>query len=66
MMMASMKFTEMHRALGDLHILSIMLVEYGLLPVPEGRLGMKGRVESPTFWSQTTNIFPSIYLRRLR
>jgi hypothetical protein len=47
MPMASLTFAEMHRALGELHVVSNMLVVYNLLPVPEGRLGLKERVESP-------------------
>jgi hypothetical protein len=45
----SLTFAEMHRALGDLHVVSAAFVEYGLLPVPESRLGPKGRVESLSF-----------------
>jgi hypothetical protein len=33
MPMASLTFAEMHRDLGDLHVVSEMLVEYGFLPV---------------------------------
>jgi hypothetical protein len=66
MPMASLTFAEMHIALGRLHVVSNMSVEYGLLPVPEGRLWLKGRVESLSNWSQTTDVFPVVYLRRPR
>ena len=36
----SLSFAEMHRALGDLHVVRKLLREYGVHPVPEGRVSL--------------------------
>jgi hypothetical protein len=44
--LASLSFAEMHMALGDFHVVSVVLMWYGLPPLPEGQLGLEGRVDS--------------------
>jgi hypothetical protein len=44
---STLTFTELHTALGEAHVVSISVLAVQSPPVPEGRLGLKGRVESP-------------------
>jgi hypothetical protein len=46
--LSTLSFTELHTALGEVHLVSISWLVVRFPPsVPEARLGLKGRVESP-------------------
>jgi hypothetical protein len=44
---STLSFTELHTALSEVHVVSFPLLAVRSPPVPEGQLGLKGRVEPP-------------------
>jgi hypothetical protein len=45
--LSTLSFTELHTALSEVHVVSFPLLAVRSPPVPEGRHGLKGRVEPP-------------------
>jgi hypothetical protein len=54
--LSTLSFTELHAALNDVHVVSVVCHVVRFPPVPEGRLGPTGRVELSILGDRTTDV----------